>query len=387
MSLILPYPLPATGYPQAPYVQADFDTIVNAINNGTGLVTSITGTANQVIASSSTGAVTLSLPQSIAAASTPTFASETLTAVSNQIVLGTTRTVTLTAPTPATNSRVVTFPDLSGDYSVVGTIGAQTIAGAKTFSSAIAITATSNHIVLSTSSNTLTINANTQATSARTWNVPDVSGNGTFAALEGTQTFSGTKTFSAQIISSATSNHLKLATASNNAIISVASIATADRTITIPDPGGNANFVLSEGTATINGVKTFGNDTIHSADVYTTTFTDYSSTSTITGWTTFTTKKIFYKKVGKLMFVTFEIGGTSNSTSTSFTLPNNCNTSAGIQIINYARDNSGTAVAGTSFMDPNTATLVCIPTVGGSTTGWTNSNTKSVIGQFFYQTT
>jgi hypothetical protein len=38
-----------------------------------GYVSSITGTANQVIASASTGAVTLSLPQSIAASSTPQF--------------------------------------------------------------------------------------------------------------------------------------------------------------------------------------------------------------------------------------------------------------------------------------------------------------------------
>jgi hypothetical protein len=44
-----------------------------------GGVSSITGTANQVIASSSTGAVTLSLPQSIATTSTPTFGGETLT--------------------------------------------------------------------------------------------------------------------------------------------------------------------------------------------------------------------------------------------------------------------------------------------------------------------
>lgn len=42
-------------------------------------VTSITGTANQVIASASTGAVTLSLPQSIHTAATPTFGSLTTT--------------------------------------------------------------------------------------------------------------------------------------------------------------------------------------------------------------------------------------------------------------------------------------------------------------------
>ncbi len=43
-----------------------------------GDVQSITGTANQVIASSATGAVTLSLPQSIATTSNPTFAALTL---------------------------------------------------------------------------------------------------------------------------------------------------------------------------------------------------------------------------------------------------------------------------------------------------------------------
>ena len=48
--------------------------LVTAASSGVGGgVTSITGTANQVIASAATGAVTLSLPQSIATTSTPTF--------------------------------------------------------------------------------------------------------------------------------------------------------------------------------------------------------------------------------------------------------------------------------------------------------------------------
>lgn len=48
--------------------------------SGGGAVTSITGTANQIIASSPSGAVTLSTPQDIAPTSSPTFASLTLTA-------------------------------------------------------------------------------------------------------------------------------------------------------------------------------------------------------------------------------------------------------------------------------------------------------------------
>ena len=47
-------------------------------STGSGGVSSITGTANQIIASSSTGAVTLSTPQDIATTSNPTFAGATL---------------------------------------------------------------------------------------------------------------------------------------------------------------------------------------------------------------------------------------------------------------------------------------------------------------------
>lgn len=88
---------------------------------------------NNVLAGSTAGV--LSWIQSLDPTASPTFASITLTATSNQLVLGTTRTVTFTAPTPASASRTITFPDLSGDYSVVGTIGAQEITGTKTFTS------------------------------------------------------------------------------------------------------------------------------------------------------------------------------------------------------------------------------------------------------------
>ncbi len=105
-------------------------------------VTALTGTANQVNVTASTGSITLSTPQDIATSSTPTFASETLAATTNQLILGATRTVTLTAPTPASTSRTVTIPDLSASYSIVGTEGTQTINGSKTFSGTIASTQT-----------------------------------------------------------------------------------------------------------------------------------------------------------------------------------------------------------------------------------------------------
>lgn len=114
----------------------------------TGAIT-LAGTSNQiVITDSPAGTFTFSTPQDINTSATPSFASETLSAATNQLVLGTTRTVTVTAPEPASSSRVVTIPDLGGDYSVVGTIAAQTIGGAKTLTSALTINPATNQLVL-----------------------------------------------------------------------------------------------------------------------------------------------------------------------------------------------------------------------------------------------
>ena len=50
---------------------------------------------------------------------------------------------------------------------------------------------------------------------------------------------------------------------------------------------------------------------------------DYSSVSTITGWSSFTSKVVQFQQVGNLMFVHWELEGTSNAGSASVTLPRN----------------------------------------------------------------
>lgn len=185
----------------------------------------------------------------------------TITPTTNQLVLGVTRTATISAVQPATTSRTYTFPDLAGNYNVVGDSGTQTIGGSKTFSSAVNISATTNQLVLSTTSNTLTIAAAAQAISARTWTIPDISGNGTFAALEGTQTFSGAKTFSAEV----TALDLVLTGANTGAVINssqsssteifyrlsntnATSTANATLFLTAATSGGNAGTRYTTGT-------------------------------------------------------------------------------------------------------------------------------------------
>jgi hypothetical protein len=181
----------------------------------------------------------------------------TLTATSNQMVVGTTRTVTLTLPTPASASRTVTVPDLSGDYSVVGTIGSQSIAGVKTFSSQpvlsagmanLTLTNTTNQLVLGTT-NTVTISSTAPAAS-RVYTMPDVGGAADFIFTAGAQTITGAKTFA--------SSALLLQEAGSTDVVTIAVAAlAASRIYTVPDAGGAASFVMTAGTQTVSGAKTF----------------------------------------------------------------------------------------------------------------------------------
>ncbi len=259
----------------------------------TDYVSSITGTANQVIASAATGAVTLSLPQNIHTAATPTFASETLTAITNQIILGTTRTVTITAPTPASASRTVTIPDLVGNYDLLGTIGAQTITGAKTFES--------SKLLLQEVSGTDVVTIAIAALAAgRTYTIPDALAAAEFVMTEGSQTINGTKKFASSAL------QLQEAGSTDKVTIAVATLA-ADRTYTVPDALGAASFVMTNGSSNNSYIMT-----------------DWASyTPTIAGVGTPSNVSFYWRQVGNEIFVTgtFTMGTVSGSTL-SVTLPN-----------------------------------------------------------------
>ena len=100
-------------------------------------VLSITGTANQVIASSSTGNVTLSLPQSIATSSTPTFSKLSLGATTNQMAIGAASHVITISSTAPASSQTYTIPDAGGSANVVLDLGNYTIAGTWSFNNAV----------------------------------------------------------------------------------------------------------------------------------------------------------------------------------------------------------------------------------------------------------
>lgn len=185
----------------------------------------------------------------------------------------------------------------------------------------LSITTTGLQIVLSTSSSALTINASPQA-SARTWSIPDISSAGTFAALEGAQTFTGAKTFNA--------------------------------------------------------------DTTVVGDLSTVVWTDYSGTSTITGFSSRSVTELRYKKIGHLVFVSYRIIGTSNSTSFSFTLPYANGGLANTHGAGQSEDNGVFLSTAIGQVGSGSSTLSFFKDAGGGS--WTNSGEKRASAQFFYET-
>lgn len=122
---------------------------------------------------------------------------------------------------------------------------------------------------------------------------------------------------------------------------------------------------------------------IAETDMYSVAWTNYSSTSTVTGWSSTTTKSIYYKQLGKMVYVIFNISGTSNTTSASLTLPVACNASTGAWVIIPMRNN-GVYGFGSAKLSSSSNTLNFYS--GAGTEAWVGSGTKQVFGEIFYHT-
>ena len=107
---------------------------------------------------------------------------------------------------------------------------------------------------------------------------------------------------------------------------------------------------------------------------------DYSATSTIVGWSSFTTKVIKYRIIGKQVFFNIDLNGTSNSATTSFTLPYNSNTINAINS-NWSTNNGSNQLG---YFITTVNTNICVGYINFSTP-WTATGTKRMIGQFFIE--
>jgi hypothetical protein len=114
-----------------------------------------------------------------------------------------------------------------------------------------------------------------------------------------------------------------------------------------------------------------------------TAWTDYSATSTIVGFTTYSVKKIQYKKIdANTMIIQFQIestAGNGSGTSTSFTLPFNAS-SWGTQYFIYHSLNNTTTQAASVATIPASSNVVTFSSNASTGTAWTNATTRHIQG-------
>lgn len=114
---------------------------------------------------------------------------------------------------------------------------------------------------------------------------------------------------------------------------------------------------------------------------------DYSNVSTITGWSSFTQKSIKYKRIGDTVFVNFNMIGTSNSTGATFTLPIAAkDLGVGVysgSLLYTTGDNS--SLSSTPGACSISGSSVIVDRTSAGADDWTASGTKTVRGQFFYE--
>jgi hypothetical protein len=115
---------------------------------------------------------------------------------------------------------------------------------------------------------------------------------------------------------------------------------------------------------------------------------DFSEQSTIVGWSSYTVRRYRYKVVGNIVYVTLQFDGTSNSTSTTFTLPY-IPKATGQAIAVVTVDNGVAAITGRFLIAASDATVICSRPQSASnlspTQTWTASGNKVILGQFFYE--
>lgn len=118
------------------------------------------------------------------------------------------------------------------------------------------------------------------------------------------------------------------------------------------------------------------------------TFTDYSATSSVSGWSATPTVAIWVYKIDRMVMVMFFISGTSNSTGASFTVPNVLSNSftndCMFPVVQVVDNGIGSTTPGRAAMTHNSTTVTLGKDAAGN--NFTNSGTKVVRGSFTYFT-
>ena len=115
-------------------------------------------------------------------------------------------------------------------------------------------------------------------------------------------------------------------------------------------------------------------------------YVEYGATSNVLGWSAFSARKVYYKQLGRLVFVNYYIGGASNDTACSFTVPLPSVDPYGTwAALPFVYDNTAyLTTLGVTYLGNGLTKVDCYKTVNGSPWTWTGSGDKLIIGQFFY---
>lgn len=239
-----------------------------------GFVSSITGTANQIIASSPTGAVTLSTPQDIGPASSVTF---------GQIIDAglTANTVPYSNGSKQFTSSAVTPTELGYVSGVTSSIQTQLNGKQPSGTYITSITGTANQIIVGGTATVpiLSTPQDIATTSNVQFNHLLISGNASAGAgITVTDTNNGTTSLISLTGSATPSITFSPNGAASSFKLVTSALPASLRTITIPDPGvAAADIILSQSAQTLNGIKTFGTPiAVGSGGTGVGTFTAYS---------------------------------------------------------------------------------------------------------------
>lgn len=149
--------------------------------------------------------------------------------------------------------------------------------------------------------------------------------------------------------------------------------------------GGNI-ILKSSGFASDIKLEATGDIKLEAAsDVYTTPWIDYTTSANISGWSAFNTSGIFYKCIGKMVFVEYTIMGTGNGDWTSFKLPF---THGGPRYYTNSFDFTTPQQLFIEFPEGGYAPMiVSIRLASTSSVFWNSGAVKSAGGSFFFQRT
>jgi hypothetical protein len=145
---------------------------------------------------------------------------------------------------------------------------------------------------------------------------------------------------------------------------------------------------LSDGTKDLNVGDITATSLTVTGDAKTIAWTDYTSSSTVTGFAAGWTGKIHYKKIGKTVFCMFDITGTGEGNEVKFTLPVTAKatpTGPNYFAPGRARDNNVYLTGAEGRIDGGSSFIRFIRSHGEAVNTWTAGNTRVIIGQFFYE--